>query len=437
LDSLLKDAGSAVVKGSDYDGTSTYFATSLITSCNWQVGITVPSSNVYRDGLTMIYVALAVAVIALLFTAIVMTSLIRRMLAPIQTLKQFASGDFSENAVVDTKIPSEFKDETEQITTATASVKQQIRGIILTTKDESVRIGEISDSALSQMSSLNENVSSINASVDEVIEQTSNASNLAQLINETGNELGVAIDSVANKATEAAIQSNEIMERAKELYDSSVASSNAANAIYTDTKDELSEAIESSRKVEQINTLTEEILAISEQTNLLALNASIEAARAGEAGKGFAVVADEIRNLADNTKEAVDKIHTVTSTIVTSVNELSNNSSKLLQFMNDKVVSDYSSMIQIAKQYEEDAVFYNEVSSDLGASSQEMSASMTGISESINSISEMTTQIAEFMVKIGDAATESENNSGSVLTQIEELNQLSDKLKQTVAAFRV
>jgi methyl-accepting chemotaxis protein len=40
----------------------------------------------------------------------------------------------------------------------------------------------------------------------------------------------------------------------------------------------------------------------------LALNATIESARAGEAGRGFAVVALEVKNLANQAKQATDKI---------------------------------------------------------------------------------------------------------------------------------
>lgn len=47
---------------------------------------------------------------------------------------------------------------------------------------------------------------------------------------------------------------------------------------------------------------------ITGQINLLALNATIESARAGEAGRGFAVVAAEVKNLANQAKQATDKI---------------------------------------------------------------------------------------------------------------------------------
>jgi methyl-accepting chemotaxis protein len=439
LEGILEDAGSKIEKTQDYDGKNSYFATAVVKNCDWILGVVVPASNLTKSLASMIMVAILIAVVSILLVAIVMTRMIGRMLAPIQTLKQFASGDFSENSVhvEEKRIPSEYKDETEQITVATANVKEQIRGIILSTKDEADRISDISESTLEKMSALNTNVTDINGAVDEVGGQTSDANDLAERILETGNELGEAIDAVAMRASEAAIQSNDIMERAKELYSSSMESSQQATQIYADSKENLEQAIESSHQVEMINTLTEEILAISAQTNLLALNASIEAARAGEAGKGFAVVAEEIRVLADNSREAVDKIQQVTGNIVHSVNALSEHSENLLQFMNDKVVADYDHMIAIARQYEEDAVFYNGVSSDLGASSQEMSASMAGINESIHAITELTCAIAERMERIGAAATESQMDSQKVLTEIQELAQLSENLNETVAAFRV
>ncbi|MDR2178846.1 MAG: methyl-accepting chemotaxis protein, partial [Synergistaceae bacterium] len=81
---------------------------------------------------------------------------------------------------------------------------------------------------------------------------------------------------------------------------------------------------EKSKKINEIVTL---INAISDQTNLLALNAAIEAARAGDAGRGFAVVAEEVRKLAEQSRQATEKISD-------EIKEIQNDTENAVKLMN-------------------------------------------------------------------------------------------------------
>lgn len=437
LKPLMEGNEKEIIKAADYDRTACYFAAAPITGSQWKLGVVCPTSHVWGSLVVMIVVAVVTALVIIILVAAFMAGLIGRTLAPVQMLKQFASGDFSENAVAEKEIPSQYKNEIEQIKTATVEVKQQIRGIILNTKEEAENINSIAEGTSAKMTVLDGDISAMAATAGEVMRQTAEAKELAERIKFTGEELGKAIDNVARKAGEAADQSGAIMSRAGRQHEASQKSAEEAVNLCSSTMEELSTAISQSQKVKEIDTLTEEILAISSQTNLLALNASIEAARAGEAGKGFAVVADEIRQLADHSKDAVDQIRRVTDDVVHSVAFLSESSEKLLTFMNEKVMKDYQGMTELAGMYEKDAAFYSDISSDLGASSQEMSASMEGISDSLTTITGLVGDIAEYMKGMEQSAADSNESSRAVLAQMEELSGLSEQLKQTVASFKV
>lgn len=434
---MLEGTDSGVERMPDYDGSACYFAVSGIKGSLWKLGVVVPAANLTGSLAAMVGVAAAAALVIIVFVALFMAWLIGRMLEPVQMLKQFASGDFSEHAVSAKGVPKEYRNETEQIRIATAEVKQQMREIILNTKQEAEKIGGIAEGASAGMAVLDKEIDGIFELAAHVSEQTTRARMLTENIKENGQELGDAIENVARKAEEAAEQSNGIMERAGKQYEASGQSAREAVALCSEAGKELEKAISDSRKVHEIDALTEEILAISSQTNLLALNASIEAARAGEAGKGFAVVAEEIRQLADHSRQAVDKIRKVTENVVQNVAFLSENARRLLGFMNGKVMEDYKGMTELAEAYQKDAAFYNDISSDLGASSQEMNASMAGINESIGVIAELAGGIAEFMENMEQSAEESRENSKAVMERMAELFRLSELLNETVASFRV
>lgn len=316
---MLEGTDSGVERMPDYDGSACYFAVSGIKGSLWKLGVVVPAANLMGSLAAMVGVAAAAALVIIVFVALFMAWLIGRMLEPVQMLKQFASGDFSEHAVSAKGVPKEYRNETEQIRIATAEVKQQMREIILNTKQEAEKIGGIAEGASAGMAVLDKEIDGIFELAAHVSEQTTRARMLTENIKENGQELGDAIENVARKAEEAAEQSNGIMERAGKQYEASGQSAREAVALCSEAGKELEKAISDSRKVHEIDALTEEILAISSQTNLLALNASIEAARAGEAGKGFAVVAEEIRQLADHSRQAVDKIRKVTENVVQNV----------------------------------------------------------------------------------------------------------------------
>jgi methyl-accepting chemotaxis protein len=116
-----------------------------------------------------------------------------------------------------------------------------------------------------------------------------------------GEKVRDMMDQVAAGAEELNASVREISEAMSKSKDTATTAVDEVEAADQQAQ-RLSAAADSMRSIVQL------IGDITGQINLLALNATIESARAGEAGRGFAVVAAEVKNLANQAKQATDKI---------------------------------------------------------------------------------------------------------------------------------
>jgi len=153
---------------------------------------------------------------------------------------------------------------------------------------------------------------------------------------------------------------SEAMTKSRETAMSAVEQVSSADA----QAQRLTEAAQSmSGIVEMINSITGQI-------NLLALNATIESARAGEAGRGFAVVASEVKSLANQAKQATDKI----GAEIGSLNGISGDVVSALGSIKQAInnVSEY--VTSTAAAIEEQSTVTNEMSTSMQRAAAEAAA---------------------------------------------------------------
>jgi methyl-accepting chemotaxis protein len=131
-----------------------------------------------------------------------------------------------------------------------------------------------------------------------------------------------------------------------------------------------SEARRLSDAAQAMSGIVELIGNITGQINLLALNATIESARAGEAGRGFAVVASEVKSLANQAKQATDKI----TTEIESLNGISGDVVSALESIRSAIqgVSEY--VTSTAAAVEEQSTVTGEMSSSMQRAAAEAAA---------------------------------------------------------------
>lgn len=312
-----------------------------------------------------------------------------------------------------------------------AKLQEIFRMISSNSRDLEGVVNEVRESVQTS----NGSVSDLSALTEELSATMQDISDNASRINENTESVAGEVKSIAEKTIEINQYTKEMKEHAEAMEHAARENMDTTGAKVNDIVSVLSQAIEDSNSVNQVDNLTNDILNIASQTNLLALNASIEAARAGDAGKGFAVVASEISQLAAASHEAANNIQSINAIVITAVHNLADNANGLVEYMNEKILPEFQKFVESGGAYHDKATFIESVMADFEAKTDSLQNSMDEIANSVNTISHAIEEGVSGVVSAADSTQVLVSDMDKISKKMDENFAIAEGLKKETSVF--
>jgi len=301
--------------------------------------------------------------------------------------------------------------------------------------DNSEKIDVVVKDVSQSITTSGDSVSDLSALTEELSATMTDVSGNVERINDNTNSVNGEIQAIAESTQELKDYSVDMKHQADEVERSAKLSLTTTEQKVNEILEILNRAIEESKSVEKVNTLTDDILDIASQTNLLALNASIEAARAGEAGKGFAVVAEEIRHLAESSTETANRIQNINTNVIAAVRNLAENANNLIAYMTDSILPEFSKFVDTGIDYQKNATHIENVMNDFYGKTEKLRHAISEIASSLNTISRAMNDGVEGVSGVANSTQLLVEDMDNIVKRMDENQKISEDLAEETSIF--
>ena len=393
-------------------------------------------TKVYKYSLTVSFVTIAVSMASLLFAVF---SVLKMVIVPLSKTKN------EINEIID-DIDRREGDLTRRVTIMenqeVAAVGSginlfmgKLQDIFKTIIHNSKRMETVVNEVRESVMTSNSSVSDLSALTEELSATMQEMSDNAALINSNTESVAGEVNQIAERTTEINNYTKEMTGHADSMESAARSNMESTGTKVNEILEVLNRAIEDSNSVNQVNSLTDDILNIASQTNLLALNASIEAARAGDAGRGFAVVATEISQLAAASQEAANRIQQINSVVTQAVHNLADNANGLVQYMNESILPEFEEFVTAGSEYKNKATYIENVMNEFESKTDSLKNTMVEIQRSINTIAHAIEEGAKGVSNAADSTQVLVTDMENISNRMDENFEIATDLKKETAIF--
>lgn len=376
-------------------------------------------SSIFGMSLTTAIVCIVVCLVSLAVTIIIVVNyVIKPLITSKKELESIIDGIENKEGDLTRRIPVTSNDEIAALSKGINSFMETLQKIFTLITKNSGEMESVVAEVLKSVRTSNDSASDLSAVTEELSAAMGEVSESANAINNNAESVNAEVSAMAERSIEINEYSKTMKEHAVAMEEAARNNMQQTSVKVNEILDVLNQAIEDSKSVDQVNSLTNDILNISSQTNLLALNASIEAARAGEAGRGFAVVASEISQLADSSRVAANHIQDINKVVTDAVHNLSGNANTLVEYMQEFILPDFEKFVEEGEQYRDNASYIESSMDDFTSRTEELKGMVAEIADSINSI---TGAINEGVKGLAGAAD-------STQTLVYDMDNISDRM---------